>query len=81
MMTRLDIDEFGTLLHDGDIRLRRHVGHSKRRTNPWGESLSKKSRGSADHVDLAVSMVGARMGRRIALNSGKVRQRTGKASF
>lgn len=81
MMTRLDIDEFGTLFHDGDVRLRRHVGHSKRRPNPWGESLSKTSRGSSDHVDLAVAMVGARMGRRIALNSGKVRQRTGKASF
>lgn len=81
MMTRQDIDEFGTLHHDGDGRLVRHVGHSRRRPNPWGESLSKKSRGSKDHVDLAVAMVGARMGRRLVLNSGKVRERSGKASF
>jgi hypothetical protein len=81
MMTRLDIDEFGTLHHDGDGRLIRHVGHSKRRTNPWGESLSKKTRDSKDHVDLAVAMVGARMGRRLVLNSGKVRERSGGAMF
>jgi hypothetical protein len=81
MMTRLDIDEFGTLFHDGDPRLVRHVNNAKRRPNPWGESLSKVSRGSSKHVDLAVAMVGGRMGRRIALNSGKIRQRTGEASF
>jgi hypothetical protein len=81
MMTRLDIDEFGTCFHDGDPRLIRHTRHARRRPNPWGESLSKKSRGSKDHVDLAVAMVGARMGRRIVLNSGKVRERSGGATF
>lgn len=81
MQTRLDIDEFGTLFHDGDPRLVRHTGNAKKRPNPWGESLSKTTRGSNKLVDLAVGMVGARMGRRLALNSGKVRVRTGEASF
>ncbi len=81
MMCRLDIDEFGTLFHDGDPRLRRHVANAKRRPNPWGESLSKVSRSSSKHVDLAVAMVGARMGRRFVLNSGRVRERSGEASF
>jgi hypothetical protein len=81
MAARLDIDDFGTLFHDGDPRLIRHVSNARRRPNPWGESLSKVSRGSSKHVDLAIAMVGARMGRRIVLNSGKVRERSGEASF
>lgn len=86
MQTAKDIDEDGTLTWDGDPRLQRHVHNAKRRPNPWGVSLGKVTRDSNKHVDLAVCMVGARMGRRIALNSGKVRQRAargaaGKAVF
>jgi hypothetical protein len=81
MQTAADIDDHGTLTHDGDPRLILHTHNSRRRPNPWGVSLSKISRGSSKHVDLAVCMVGARMGRRIVLNSGKVRERSGKASF
>jgi len=82
MQTAADIDEHGTLTHDGDPALRMHVHNARRRTNPWGVSLGKVTRDSNRLVDLAVCMVGARMGRRIALNSGKVRQkRTGKAVF
>ncbi|GGK89287.1 terminase [Mangrovihabitans endophyticus] len=81
MQTAADIDEHGALSWDGDTRLRTHVHQAKRRTNPWGVSLGKVTRDSDKHVDLAVCMVGARMGRRLALNSGKVRQRSGKASF
>ncbi len=81
MAARLDIDEFGTLQHDGDPRLIRHVTAARRRPNQWGESLSKVTRGSSKLVDLAVAMVGARMMRRNVLNSGRVRERTGEASF
>lgn len=80
MQCAQDIDENGTLIWDGDPRLQLHVHQAKRRTNPWGVSLGKVTRDSAKRVDLAVCMVGARMGRRIVLNSGKIRRRTGSAT-
>ena len=64
-----DIED-GTLTHDGDAGLRMHVHNARRRANQWGESLGKVTRDSDKLVDLAVCMVGARMGRRIVLNSG-----------
>lgn len=76
MATRRDINGdddqpgTGTLTHDGDPRLRLHTHQAHRRTNKWGTSLGKASRDSKKHVDAAVCMVGARMGRRIVLNSG-----------
>ena len=63
--------------HDGDSRLRSHVHNAKRRPNDWGVSLSKETRSSSKKVDLAVCLVGAQLGRRIALNSNKVRKGTG----
>lgn len=86
MQTASDIDDFGTLTWDGDGQLKLHTHNAKRRTNPWGVSLGKVTRDSENHVDLAVCMVGARMGRRIVLNSGKVRTRregarSGRAVF
>jgi hypothetical protein len=72
------IDEDGTsgpLRHDGDSRLRSHTHNARNRPNPWGVSLAKVTRDSSKHIDLAVCMVGAVMGARIALNSGKVRRR------
>jgi hypothetical protein len=80
MQCAQDIDENGTLIWDGDPRLQTHTHQAKRRTNPWGVSLGKVTRDSAKHCDLAVCMVGARMGRRIVLNSGKIRRRTGAAT-
>jgi hypothetical protein len=65
------IDEEGTLTWDGDAALRVHVHQAKNHPNQWGVSLGKESRDSAKLVDLAVCMVGASLGRRIALNSGK----------
>lgn len=59
--------------HDGDAGLRLHVHNAKRRPNQWGYSLGKATRDSSDLVDLAVCMVGARLGRRLVLNSGKAR--------
>lgn len=68
--------------HDGDPRLRTHVHNAKSRPNQWGISLGKASRDSKQRVDLAVCMVGAVMGARIVLNSGKRRRKkTGKAFF
>lgn len=66
--------------HDGNATLRTHVHNARRRPNQWGGSLGKATRSSSQLVDLAVCMVGALMGRRIALNSGKTtkRKRTGK---
>lgn len=68
----------GMFRHDGDPRLRTHVHNAKIRPNQWGNSLGKASRDSKQLVDLAVCMVGAVMGARIVLNSGKRRRkRTG----
>lgn len=83
-----ELDEAGriivppTLTHDGHPALRVHTHNARSRANKWGVSLGKITRDSSKLVDLAVCMVGARMGRRIALNSGKVRKRrTGRAAF
>jgi len=87
MQTVIDIEENGptSFTWDGDARLLAHAHNAKRRPNPWGVSLGKVTRDSKKHVDLAVCMVGGRMGRRIVLNSGKVRTRrpgsSGRASF
>lgn len=68
-LTAAEIDEDdGMLTHDGDPMLRQHVHNARRRPNQWGVTLGKKTRDSSDLVDLAVSMVGARMGRRLVLN-------------
>lgn len=80
MQTVKDIED-GSLSWDGDPGLRMHVHNARRRANQWGESLGKVTRDSDKLVDLAVCMVGARMGRRIVLNSGALEQadkQTGK---
>lgn len=78
--TAIDID--GSLTWDGDAMLRMHVHNARRRPNQFGVSIGKQSRGSSKLVDYAVSMVGARVGRRVILNSGKTRRkRSGKAVF
>ena len=74
MQTAKDIDEDAALTHDGDAGLRMHTHNARRRTNQWGVSLGKVTRDSGKLVDLAVCMVGARMGRRLVLNSGKLEQ-------
>jgi hypothetical protein len=64
-----------TLTHDGDSRLRVHAHNARRRPNQWGVSLSKETRDSSKLIDAAVAMVGARLGRRLVLNSGKSRKK------
>ena len=88
MQTVEDIEEIGesAFTWDGDAVALAHFNNAKRRPNPWGVSLGKVTRDSKKHVDLAVCGVGARMGRRIVLNSGKVRVRregagSGRAVF
>jgi hypothetical protein len=60
-----------TLFHDGHKVLRTHVINSRRRTNRWGVTIGKEHRESARKIDLAVCAVGARMLRRMILNSPK----------
>lgn len=86
MQTATDIDEWepesGTpppLTHDGDPMLRMHVHNARRRPNQWGVGLGKQTRDSKDLVDFAVTMVGARLGRRLVLNSGGPVQRGKRA--
>ena len=56
-----------------------HVYNARMRPNKWGVSLSKVTRDSSATIDLAVCMVGAVMGARLVLNSGKrSRKKTGK---
>lgn len=81
MQTALDIDgppdgeppAEPVFTHDGDPFLMSNVFNARRRPNQWGVSLGKVNRSSTKRVDYAVTMVGARMGARIALNSPKVR--------
>lgn len=70
-LTAHEIDEEQSFRHDGDPMLRVHVHNARRRPNQWGVSLGKQSRDSKKLVDYAVTMVGARLGRRLVLNSGK----------
>jgi hypothetical protein len=67
----------GPLRHDGSAELRTHVHNARRRPNQWGVTLGKVTRDSNKLVDLAVCMVGAVMGAREALNSGKLRPKRG----
>ncbi|MEV7840188.1 terminase [Streptomyces albidoflavus] len=57
------------LTHDGHKILRQHVANARRRTNAWGYGIGKEHRESARKIDLAVCAIGARMLRRMVLNS------------
>lgn len=85
MMVQRWIDEDkldSPLRHDGHPILRQHVHNARNRANQWGTSLSKVTRDSNKHIDLAVCMVGSIMGARIALNSGKLKRKPkGRAVF
>ena len=61
--------------HDGDARLRRHVLAAKRYPTRFGMSLAKDHPESRRKIDLAVCMVGARLVRRLVMNSRKTRKR------
>lgn len=61
----------GDFTWDGDARLRRHVLNARRYPVQGFVSIAKDGRESKNKIDLAVCMVGARMVRRLILNSGK----------
>lgn len=79
--TATDIDattpDHRVFTHDGDVNLTLHVHHARNYPTQWGTSLGKVNRKSPLLVDAAVTMVGARLGRQIVMNSGKFRERTG----
>lgn len=76
MQTQIDIEEEKTLFHDGDPMLRRHVHNARRRPNQWGISVGKVNRSSDLRIDYCVTMIGARMGRQLALRSPKLKSLT-----
>ena len=59
--------------HDGDPRMRTHVGNARRYPTKHGLSIAKEHRESRKKIDLAVCMIGARMVRRAYLNSKPAR--------
>ena len=67
-ITEADI-EIKAFSHDADARLRRHVLNARRTPTKAGMSIAKDGRESKKKIDLAVSMVGARMVRRLYLNT------------
>ncbi len=71
----------GSLTHDDHPVMTRHVANARRHATKGVITLRKESPDSPHKIDAAVAMVGARLARRVALASGKLRQRTGKASF
>lgn len=65
---------------DGSVTLRAHTSNAKNRPNQWGTSLGKVTRDSKKLVDAAVAMVGAVMGARQVLTSGKVKVRANRGT-
>jgi hypothetical protein len=61
--------EAGDAPHHGGGQLRRHMKNARRREGRFGVSLGKENRSSARKVDLAVCAIGARMLRRMVMNS------------
>lgn len=62
--------EDGTITHDGDARVARHVMNARRRVNRHGVSVGKESRGSHKKIDAAVCVIGVRMLRRYVQATG-----------
>lgn len=61
-----EIDE-QVFTHDGNPTLARHVANARIRSNRYGESIAKESPKSDKKIDGCVSMIGARMVRRLVL--------------
>jgi hypothetical protein len=70
------VDEEHSITHDGDPALRLHVHNARNKGNKWGTSLGKESPTSKKHVDLAICLVGAHLGRRLLKNNTKIRTDT-----
>lgn len=74
------IDDEQAITHDGDPALRLHVHNARNATNKWGVSVGKESRSSKKHIDLAVCLIGAHLGRRLLMNNTKIRTGTSARS-
>lgn len=72
-----EIDEDGTFKYDGSPMTRMHMINAKKRSNQYGVSIGKESRTSTRKVDLAITVVMSRLGRRLILDSGKGNQPEG----
>ena len=64
----------GEFRHDGDPVLIEHVNNARARFGKYGLQVGKSTRDSHQLIDACFAMIGARLGRREALNSGKVRK-------
>jgi hypothetical protein len=72
----------GTIHHNGDVRLRRHVLNTRRAENNYGVSFRKESRESPRKVDLyAALMLAYTALRDYEVNGKKVKERTGRGYF
>ena len=69
----------GTFRHDGSAVLVQHMNNCRARWSKFGLIVGKANRDSNMLVDAAVAAIGANVGRRLALTSGQVRQKTRKA--
>lgn len=65
----------GDFTHDGSPALRGHVLNARRRPNRFGVSIGKEGRESSRKIDRAVCAVGARMVRRMLIESGRLEKR------
>lgn len=61
--------------HDGSKAMRGHVLNARRRPNRFGVGIGKEHRESQRKIDRAVCVVGARMVRRMLLESGRLDKR------
>lgn len=72
----------GTVKHDGDLEMRRHVLNARRAENNFGVSFRKESRESSKKVDLyAALMLAYTALRDYEVRGKKQRERTGRGWF
>ena len=71
----------GEFTHDGDWRLSRHVGNCRVKESRGLEMVKKESPGSPNKIDAAVCMIGARMVRRLLLESDAYKKRNKKGGW
>lgn len=67
----------GRFTHDGNAILSRHVANARRMPNRYGVSIAKESPSSANKIDAAICLVGARMVRRMVLAAEPAEKRSG----
>lgn len=71
----------GEFTHDGDWRLSRHVGNCRIKESRGLEMIKKESPKSPNKIDAAVCMIGARMVRRLVIESDEYKNRHKKGGW